>query len=197
METIGPIVFLFTVLSIVVLASRQLGDIFARVKLPLISGFLFTGIIAGPFILDFVHTDDIPKFLLLDELALAFIAFAAGAELELQVIRGYIRSIIAIISGQVVAVFALGIVALILIKDLVPFMVGLPQGEVFAIALLGATIMIARSPSSALAIIKELRARGPFTHKVLGATVLKDAVVIGEGADRLCRRSVHPGELHD
>ena len=41
-----------------------------------------------------------------------------------------------------------------------------------------ATIMIARSPSSALAIIKELRARGPFTHKVLGATVLKDAVVI-------------------
>jgi Kef-type K+ transport system membrane component KefB len=38
--------------------------------------------------------------------------------------------------------------------------------------------MIARSPSSALAIIKELRARGPFTHKVLGATVLKDAVVI-------------------
>ena len=38
--------------------------------------------------------------------------------------------------------------------------------------------MIARSPSSALAIIKELRARGPFTHKVLGATILMDAVVI-------------------
>ena len=54
----------------------------------------------------------------------------------------------------------------------------LPQREVLAVAMLGATIMIARSPSSALAIIKELRAHGPFTHKVLGATVLMDAVVI-------------------
>jgi Trk K+ transport system NAD-binding subunit/Kef-type K+ transport system membrane component KefB len=178
MENILEIAPIFIGLAILTLASRQMGDIFARFKLPLISGFLFIGIITGPFVLDFVHSQNIPQFLLLDELALAFIAFAAGAELELHVIRGYFRSIISIITGQVVAVFAIGIVAFILIKDMVPFMVGLPQKEVLAIALLGATIMIARSPSSALAIIKELRARGPFTHKVLGATVLKDAVVI-------------------
>ena len=72
----------------------------------------------------------------------------------------------------------LGVAAIILIKNMVPFMANLPQPEIIAIALLSATIMIARSPSSALAIIKELRARGPFTHKVLGATVLIDAVVI-------------------
>ena len=93
-------------------------------------------------------------------------------------IQGYFRSIVSIISGQVIAVFAIGIAAFIFMQDMIPFMVGLPEKEVLAIALLGATIMIARSPSSALAIIKELRARGPFTHKVLGATVLKDAVVI-------------------
>ena len=178
MENILEVAPIFIGLAILVLASRQMGYIFTRFKLPLISGFLFIGILTGPFVLDFVHEQNIPQFLILDELALAFIAFAAGAELELQVIRGYFRSIIAIISGQVIAVFALGIAAIILIKDMVPFMVGLPQRDVFAIALLGATIMIARSPSSALAIIKELRARGPFTHKVLGATVLKDAVVI-------------------
>ncbi len=155
-----------------------MGGIFARFKLPLISGFLFVGIIVGPFVLDFVHTDNIPRFLFLDEMALAFIAFAAGAELELHVIRGYIRSIISIIGGQFIAVLTFGITAFIFIQDMVPFMAGLPQGEILAIALLGATIMIARSPSSALAIIKELRAHGPFTHKVLGATVLMDAVVI-------------------
>ena len=178
MENLGSLAVVFVALFIIVLAAGQMGKIFARIKLPLISGFLFAGVIAGPFILDFIHTEDISSFLLLDELALAFIAFAAGAELELHVIRGYLRSIIAIISGQVIAVFAIGIVAFILIKNLVPFMESLPQVEVVAIALLGATIMIARSPSSALAIIKELRARGPYTHKVLGATVLKDAVVI-------------------
>ena len=178
MENILEITPLFLGLAILTLASRQMGDIFARFNLPLISGFLFVGIITGPFVLDFVHAENIPKFLLLDELALAFIAFAAGAELELHVIRGYFRSIISIIGGQVIVVFAIGIMTFLLIKDMIPFVATLPPGEVLAIALLGATIMIARSPSSALAIIKELRARGPFTHKVLGATVLKDAVVI-------------------
>ncbi len=51
------------------------------------------------------------------------------------------------------------------------------QGVV-AVGLIGGTIMVARSPSSALAIIKELRARGPFTQMVLGVTVLMDVVVI-------------------
>ena len=178
MNFLEPYIALSVALIIIMLSARQMGTIFARYKLPLISGFLFTGILVGPFVLDFVHTENIPQLLLLDELALAFIAFAAGAELELHVIRGYIRSIISIIGGQVIAVFAIGITTFLLIKDMVPFMAPLPQIDVFAIALLGATIMIARSPSSALAIIKELRARGPFTQKVLGATVLKDAVVI-------------------
>ncbi|MDM8529608.1 cation:proton antiporter [Anaerolineales bacterium HSG25] len=178
MEFLRPFIILSTTLFIVVLAARQLGDIFSRFKLPLISGFLFAGILVGPFLLDFVHAENIPQFLILDELALAFIAFAAGAELELHVIRGYFRSIISLIGGQVVAVLTFGIAAFFLIKDRVSFMAELPQHEVLAIALLGATIMIARSPSSALAIIKELRARGPFTHKMLGATVLMDAVVI-------------------
>ncbi len=178
MEFLKPFIALFVVLFIIVLAARQMGHIFARFKFPLISGFLFAGIITGPFILDFVHTENISRFLLLDELALAFIAFAAGAELELHVIQGYFRSIISLIGGLIVSVLTIGITAFILIKDMVPFMAALPQGEILAIALLGATIMIARSPSSALAIIKELRAHGPFTHKVLGATVLMDAVVI-------------------
>ena len=178
MDLLNSFIPIILALFVIVLAAQQMGGIFARFNLPLISGFLFAGVIAGPFILDFVHARHIPRLLLLDEMALAFIAFAAGAELESQVIRGYFRSIISLISGQVVAVLAVGITAFVLVKDLVPFMANLPQSEVLAIAILGATIMIARSPSSALAIIKELRARGPFTHKVLGATVLMDAVVI-------------------
>lgn len=178
MDIISSSIALFAILFIIVLAARQMGEIFSRFNLPLISGFLFVGIIVGPFVLDFIHEENIPQLLILDEIALAFIAFAAGAELELHVIRGYFRSIISIISGQVIFVMGFGIAAFVFISDIVPFMQGLPRPEIFAIALLGATIMIARSPSSALAIIKELRARGPFTHKVLGATVLKDAVVI-------------------
>lgn len=178
MDSLGSIALLFSALFLIVLAAQQMGGIFAKANLPLISGFLFAGILAGPFVMNFIPAERIPSFLPLDQLALAFIAFAAGAELEMHVIQGYFRSIISIISGQVVAVFAIGIAAFLAIQEMIPFMADLPQKEVLAIAVLGATIMIARSPSSALAIIKELRARGPYTHKVLGATVLKDAVVI-------------------
>ena len=178
MEFLSPLPVLFAALLIIVFAAQKIGNLFSQLKLPLISGFLATGVIAGPFVLDFVHTDNIPQLLFLGQIALAFIGFAAGAELERQVIQGYFRSIISIISGLVIAVLAIGITAFTLIQDMIPFMASLPQREILAVAILGATIMIARSPSSALAIIKELRAHGPFTHKVLGATVLMDAVVI-------------------
>ena len=40
------------------------------------------------------------------------------------------------------------------------------------------SILVARSPSSAIAIINELRAKGTFTQIVLGVTVIMDVVVI-------------------
>jgi Kef-type K+ transport system membrane component KefB len=53
-----------------------------------------------------------------------------------------------------------------------------PQNHKLAISILSGTIFVARSPSSAIAIINELRARGPFTQTALGVTVLKDVLVI-------------------
>jgi len=44
--------------------------------------------------------------------------------------------------------------------------------------MLAGTIAIARSPASAIAIINELRARGPFTQTAIGVTVVKDFGVI-------------------
>lgn len=178
MDNILPTIAPFATLLLIVLAAQTLGVWAGKIKLPYISGYLVAGIIAGPFVFQLVQSDDIHSFLPLNEAALAFIAFAAGAELELHVLKGYLRSILSIITGQVVVVFAVGIVAFLAIQESVPFMADLPSGEVIAIAILGATIMLARSPSSALAIIKEMRARGPFTQKVLGATILKDAIVI-------------------
>ena len=38
--------------------------------------------------------------------------------------------------------------------------------------------MVARSPASAIAVIKEMRAKGPFTSTLLGVTVLCDVAVL-------------------
>ena len=178
MQTLSVLLFFLLAFGLVALASRQIGEFFSRYRLPLISGFLFTGILAGPFMLNLIPAEEVTALQFINEMALAFIAFAAGGELNLAFVRGNLRPILALIAGQTLAVLALGAGAFVLLAEAIPFMRSLTPAEVWAVGLLGATIMVARSPSSALAIIKELRAKGPFTQKVLGATVLKDALVI-------------------
>lgn len=164
--------------GLIALASRQIGGYLVRFKLPLISGFLFTGILAGPFLLNLVTLEEIQNLRFLDQTALAFIAFAAGGELDFNVVRRSWRAILSILTGQTILILALGIFTFQLLANSLPFTRNLPPAGILAAGLLAATIMIARSPSSAYAIIKEVRARGPFTQNVLGATVLTDAIVI-------------------
>ena len=163
---------------VLVLAAKEIGKLSLRVGLPLISGFLLTGALAGPYALGMLGAEAASHCRFMDEIALAFIAFAAGSELELAHVRSSLRAILAILLGQTVVVLILGALAYFLLADAMPFMQGMAPAGVLAIALIGATIMVARSPSSALAIIKEMRARGPFTQITLGVTVLMDAVVI-------------------
>jgi Trk K+ transport system NAD-binding subunit/Kef-type K+ transport system membrane component KefB len=54
----------------------------------------------------------------------------------------------------------------------------MPVASRIAVSILAGSILVARSPSSAIAIVNELRARGPFTQTVLGVTVIMDVVVI-------------------
>ncbi len=163
---------------LVAAAAHELARYFKWVGLPLISGFLVIGILAGPFVLDLFPPQVHALLALLDKAALAFIALAAGGELHLSEVRGQLRSILTIIGSQVIFVFLIGVAAFLLLAPYIPFLQGMTPGGVWAVGVLSAAIMVARSPSSAFAIIKELRASGPFTQRVLGVTVLKDAVVI-------------------
>lgn len=164
--------------ALVALASKQIGQFFTRFKLPLISGFLFTGIIAGPFIFDFISIEATERLRFVDELSLAFIAFVAGSELYLKELRSRFRSIKLVSIGIVVSTFILGSLTVLVLADFMPFMRGLPVTGRVAIAILAGAILVARSPSSAVAIIKELRAKGPFTQTVMGVTVVTDVLVI-------------------
>ena len=160
------------------LASRQIGRYLTHFKLPLISGFLLAGILFGPYGFGFIESGDIESLKIIDEIALAFIAFAAGSELYLRELHSRLKSILSISAGIVLGVSILIFITLYLESGGVPFMRTFPANGRLAIAALAAAILVARSPSSAIAIINELRARGPFTQTVLGVTVIMDFIVI-------------------
>jgi Kef-type K+ transport system membrane component KefB/Trk K+ transport system NAD-binding subunit/mannitol/fructose-specific phosphotransferase system IIA component (Ntr-type) len=166
------------VFLIVALASRQIGALFARLKLPLITGFLLTGIAAGPYVLKIVSPGDIEKLRFVDQLALAYIALAAGSELVMRQIKSRMKAIRYTTVGLVASAFVIGGLAFFLLSAIIPFANAMPVAHRAAVALLAGAILVARSPSSAIAVVNELRAKGPFTKTALGVTVIMDVVVI-------------------
>ncbi len=163
---------------LVALAAGQIGHYFTLARLPLISGFLFTGILAGPYVLNFISFETVEKLVFVDQLSLAFIAFAAGNELYLKELRKRYHSISWVTLCIIIGTFTLGCTAVFLLADYIPFMREMPPLGRFAVAMLAGAILIARSPSSVIAVVNELRARGPFTQTVLGVTMASDVVVI-------------------
>ena len=164
--------------SIVAIAGHQIAKVFQKIKFPLITGLIITGIIAGSSVLNFIPAKTLPNLNFLNDLALAIIAFSAGAELYLKELRSRMNSIKWMTIGQLTITFLLSSIAIFYASDYIPFMSELSSDVKMIIAVLFGVIFVARSPSSAIAVINELRANGPFTKTSMGVTVIKDVLVI-------------------
>jgi len=164
--------------AIIAIASKQIGHSLLKTGLPLISGFLLTGIIAGPYVLDLIPKEATLNLRFVDEISLGFIAFAAGSELYLKDLKTRLKSIAWVTIGLVVCTFSLTALTFYFLSDFIPFMKNMPRSAKIAVSILAGAIMVARSPSSAIAVVNELRAKGGFTQTVLGVTIIMDVVVI-------------------
>jgi len=164
--------------GIVAVASGRIALMFQKIRLPLITGFLAIGLISGPEFLGLIDKVALDGLSFVNEVALAFIAFAVGSELYLNELRSRMRSIITMTITQIVVTFFLVSLVAFLITDLIAFTQGMNLAAKIAVSILAGTIAIARSPASAIAVINELRARGPFTQTAIGVTVVKDFAVI-------------------
>ncbi len=178
MQAVAELLLILASFAVLALAAKQIGDYFAKYDLPLITGFLFAGILIGPYVLGLIGHEELLRLRFVDEMALAVIAFAAGAELYLPELKSRARAILWVSFFQVVAVLGLGVWVTLRLLPALPGAGELEGGAALAFALLMGVILLARSPSSAIAVIKELSAKGPFTQLVLGTTVVSDVVVI-------------------
>ncbi|WP_457616015.1 monovalent cation:proton antiporter family protein [Lutibacter sp.] len=163
---------------IVAIAANEISKVFQKIKFPLITGLIITGIISGSSVLNFISPDALDRLNFLNDIALAIIAFSAGSELYLNELRSRINSIKWMTIGQLVITFVMSATVIYFIANFIPFMASEPASHKIAISVLFATIFVARSPSSAIAVINEMRANGPFTKTVMGVTVVKDVLVI-------------------
>ncbi|MCP5102262.1 MAG: hypothetical protein GY950_02735 [bacterium] len=173
-DTVSPTL----VLGFMLLAAYCIGFILERKGLPRITGYIFAGLFLGPYFLNFYSKEAVLDLGFLNSLALAFIAFCAGGELKLANVRNKLKSIRFLIGGVTSSVFVGVTLIVFAISGFIPFMKGYDTAAKLAISAIFGIIAVARSPSSAIAIISETKAEGDYTDTVLSVTIAMDVVII-------------------
>ena len=82
--------------GLILLGGHIAGHLLSRIGLPRITGYLGLGILLGPQSLAVIDPETATRLGFLKELAVAFIALAAGAELRLQQLRERIGTILSL-----------------------------------------------------------------------------------------------------
>jgi len=165
-------------LGFALLSAALLGEIVEHLRLPRITGYILAGILFGPFAANLLSSRVLEPLSALNDMAFAFIGLAAGAELKLGTLKGRWRSIVLLIVCTATVVM-IGVGGFFFVTaSWRSFLGNLPPLQILAVAGMVGVIAAARSPSSAIAIIAETKADGPFTETILGVSVAMDIVVI-------------------
>lgn len=162
----------------ILLFSYVFAQLLKTLRLPLITGYIFAGIVAGPHVSGFLNGEILEHFQFIDDLALSFIAMSAGGELHLKTLSKRRNVIFLNVFFQIILISALVYCFVVAASPWFGFTRSLTHGQITALAILLGVIAIARSPASTIAIINETGASGVFTETVLGVTVIKDVLII-------------------
>src|SRR5262245_37183569 len=160
------------------LTAYFVGNVFKRMRLPRLTGYLAAGILAGPEVLDFVPRITLDRLSLVTGVATALIALTAGVEMDLRSMRPLLKSIALISAAAIGLALLLLFGAVLVASPLLPFVSSQPWPARLAIAGVLAVVMAAQSPAVAVAVRNELRAEGPVSKTVTGVVVAGDLVIV-------------------
>lgn len=153
-------------LSILLIAGLLCGRLMKQVKLPNVTGYLFAGMLLGPYILNIIPLDVVKNFNILSDIALSFIAFTIGCEFKIS----YFKRVG--ITPIVIAIFE-AMTAVLLVQGVL-----IAAGFDPAFSLVLGAIAAATAPAATIMVIKQYNARGPVTEMLLSVVALDDAVAL-------------------
>jgi Kef-type K+ transport system membrane component KefB len=157
---------LMMVISVLLFSGLFVGRILEKFKVPNITGYIIIGLVFGGLIVFTKQTAVIQTISIFLDIAIGFIAFSIGLELNLKQFKKRSKEIMMITLMQ--ALFTMGITLVAL------YVIGLP----FHIALVLGTIAIATEPGPILHITKKLKAHGNLTDTLVPLHGLEDTLSI-------------------
>lgn len=165
-------------IGMILLASWHMGKLFASVRLPKLTGYLATGIIAGPAVLAYLDHHVVSELTIVNGMATALIALTAGSEMDFRSMRPLLRSIGAISVIAVIGTALLLGATVLAMRGHLSFLADRPLVEAIVISATLGVVIVAQSPAVVVAIRAETGADGPIARTALGVVVVADLVVI-------------------
>ena len=160
------------------LAGMLTSELLETVGLPHLTGYLALGLVAGPHVLGFVDHVAVTRLESVNTLALTLIALAGGVELEWELLKSRLKSLLWANGLHSSILFVSMTAAFYFVASDLEFMRGLGPQHVLAVGTLWAVLAISRSPSATLAILAQTRPSGPLTRFALAFVMSSDVVVI-------------------
>lgn len=166
------------VFGFLMLAAYTVGELATRLALPRITGYLLAGMLFGPSMLGTVSSSVARELAPVNQLAIALIAFLAGAELRWSELRERGRTMFGMLSVEIVLSFVAISGTLLALQRFIPFLSGLPPVAAVALSFLFAAVAVVHSPAVTMAILTETGARGTVARTTLGIVLVADVVVV-------------------
>ena len=161
-----------------ILAAYTVGELATTVGLPKIVGYLVAGILFGPSVLGTVTPEGVSRLGPISDLAVALIAFLAGAELKWGEIRERGGALVRILTAELGLTFVVLVATIWVFRDMLPFLADAEPALVLAAAILFAAIAIVHSPAVTMALLSETGSRSDVAKTTLGVVLLADIVVV-------------------
>ncbi|MCD6577914.1 cation:proton antiporter [bacterium] len=173
-----PQVNIFLTLGLLILISYFLGQIFDAIHLPMVSAYLFVGIILGPQVLKLFTIEVAKDLQFIDMIALTIIALIVGKELSLKLLKGKIKTIILATLIIIGITFLLQGVTVFFSFRIFSSKFNISNNNILLVSLLFGFLALAKSPLTTIALMKETNSYTSTSILILTIIVLKDIIVL-------------------
>ena len=152
--------------SLLLLVGLTGGWLTSKINLPSVTGYILSGLILGPSVLNIITGDVYNSLGFVNELALGILDISVGTELHRDMIKRLGRDLTILSVANTLLSFAL--------TTAFTYFLGLPITYALVLGALSMTV----SPSGVVSMVKETRARGEMTQTLLGLVAFDNLITI-------------------
>jgi len=155
-----------TLIGAATIVSFYVGRLARLARLPSLIGYMLVGVILGPSVLHLFDEPSMERLSFITEIALGFVAFSIGSELNMSSLKRLGGGIISIILAESFGAFLVVFLAVYALTRDLP------------LALIFGSMAPASAPAGTVAVIQECRAKGSLTKTLYAVVGFDDGLAI-------------------